>query len=118
MSYLVSESCSALQDPQVTGIKEQVAHDGIQWQFNPPSGSHHGGVSEAIIKSCKKLYVQSLGYPELRTTVVEVKGILNFRPLTNCSSNTDEEQVLRPVRGWGSYDERSFININAILWDG
>ena len=37
-----------------TWFKEQVAHDGIQWQFNPPGGSHHGGIFEALIKSAKK----------------------------------------------------------------
>ena len=49
---------SALRDLQhvvstldQTQIKERVAHDGIQWRFNPPGGSHHGGIFEALIKS-------------------------------------------------------------------
>ena len=47
-----------------TRIKEQVAHDGIQWRFNPPGGSHHGVIFEALIKSAKKkLYAQSLENP-------------------------------------------------------
>ncbi|PFX33117.1 hypothetical protein AWC38_SpisGene1977 [Stylophora pistillata] len=37
-----------------TRIKEQAANEGIQWRFNPPGGSHPGGVFEALIKSVKK----------------------------------------------------------------
>ena len=65
-----------------TRIKEQVAHDGIQWRFNPPGGSHHGGIFEALIKSAKKALRAILGESrttdeELLTAVVEVEGVLN-----------------------------------------
>lgn len=84
-----------------TQIKEQVAHDGIQWRFNPPSGSHHGGVFEALIKSAKKALRAILGESritdeELLTAKSEVEGILNSRLLTYCSSNPNDEQVLTP----------------------
>ena len=50
-----------------TRIKEQIAQDGIQWRFNPPSESHHGGIFEAlIIKSAKKALRAILG--EFRPT--------------------------------------------------
>ena len=42
-----------------TQIKEQVAHDGIQWRFNSPGGSHHGGIFEALIKSAKKSFTRN-----------------------------------------------------------
>ena len=84
-----------------TRIKEKVAHDGIQWQFNPPGGSYHGGVFEGLIKSVKKALRTILGESritdeELLTTVVEVEGSLNSCPLTYCSSNPNDEQVLTP----------------------
>ena len=84
-----------------TQIKEQVAHDGIQWRFNPPGGSHHGGIFEALIKSAKKALRAILGESrttdeELVTAVVEVEGILNSRPLTYCSSDPNDEHVLTP----------------------
>ena len=84
-----------------TQIKEQVAHDGIQWRFNPPGGSHHGGIFEALIKSAKKALRAILGESrttdeELLTAVVEVEGILNSRPLTYCSSDPNDEHVLTP----------------------
>ena len=84
-----------------TQIKKQVAHDGIQWRFNPPGGSHHGGIFEALIKSAKKALRAILGESrttdeELLTAVVEVEGILNSRPLTYCSSDSNDEHVLTP----------------------
>ena len=59
-----------------THIKEQVAHDGIQWRFKLPGGSHHGGILEALIKSAKKALRAILGESrttdeELLTTVVK-----------------------------------------------
>ena len=31
-----------------TRIKEQVTHSGIQWRFNPPGGSHRGGIFDQV----------------------------------------------------------------------
>ena len=59
-----------LRDPvsslDQTLIKEQVAQDGIQWRFNPPVGSHYGGIFEVPIKSAKKTLRAILG--KSRTT--------------------------------------------------
>ena len=32
-------------------IRDETANEGIRWKFNPPGGSHHGGLFEALIKS-------------------------------------------------------------------
>jgi len=84
-----------------TRIKEQVAHDGIQWRFNPPGGSHHEGIFEALIKSTKKALGVIPGESrttdeELLTAVVELEGILNSHPPTYCSSDPSDEHVLTP----------------------
>ena len=59
-----------LRDPvsslDQTRIKEQVTHDGIQWLFSPPVGSHYGGIFKVPIKSAKKTLRAILG--ESRTT--------------------------------------------------
>ena len=67
----------------------------------PPGGSHHGGIFEALIKSAKKALRAILGESrtsdeELLPAVVELEGILNSRPLTHCSSDPDDENVLTP----------------------
>ena len=82
-------------------IKENATSDRIQWRFNPPGGSHHGGLFESLIKSAKKALRSTLGESkttdeELLTAVVEVEGILNARPLTYCSSDPNDEHVLTP----------------------
>ena len=81
-----------------TRIKEQVAHDGIQWRFNPPGGSHHGGILEGLIKYAKKALRAILGESrttdeELLTAVVEVEGGLNSRQLTYSSDDPKDEHV-------------------------
>ena len=82
-------------------IKEQVAHDRIQWRCNLPGGSHHGEIFEALIKSAKKALRTILGESrttdeELLTVVVKVEGNLNSRLLTYCSSDLNDEHVLTP----------------------
>ena len=74
-----------------TRIKEQVAHDGIQWRFNPPGGSHHGVIFEALIKSAKKNSTRN----PWRIQVVK-EGILNSCQLINCSNDPNDDHVLTP----------------------
>lgn len=42
----LKEALAALNHQQIEGVLSQV---GIRWSFNPPVGSHHGGVWERII---------------------------------------------------------------------
>ena len=82
-------------------IVEDAANRGIEWHFNPPYGSHHGGMFEALIKSAKKALRSILGEArltdeELLTAVVEVEGLLNSRPLTYCGDDVKDEPVLTP----------------------
>ena len=82
-------------------IKRDAANRGIEWRFNPPYGSHHGGLFEAMIKSAKRALKAILGETrltdeELLTAVVEVEGLLNSRPLTYCSDDPKDEPVLTP----------------------
>ena len=36
-------------------IENTLLQDGIKWIFNPPSGSHHGGVWEHLIRQLKNI---------------------------------------------------------------
>lgn len=67
-------------------ISEALLQQDVQWVFNPPAGSHHGGVWERCIRSTRKiptalLRVQVLKDEALQTLVCEVEAIINGRPI-------------------------------------
>ena len=87
-----------LDQDKIVGV---AAQQGIEWTFNPPYGSHHGGVFESLIKSTKRGLSATLSHAgitdeELLTALVEVEGMLNSRPLLYCSSDPHDEPVLTP----------------------
>ena len=74
---------------------------GINWIFNPPAGSHHGGVWERLIRSVRKvlnstLNVQSLDEEGLHTVLCEAEAILNSRPITKASTDPNDLETLTP----------------------
>ena len=78
---------------------------GIQWDFNCPLASHHGGAWERLIRSTRKvLYGVMKEQPiklddkGLQTLFCEVQDILNSRPITRTSNDYDDEQALTPNR--------------------
>jgi len=82
-------------------VSDKLAAEGIKWRFNPPLGSHHGGVFESMIKAAKRALRAILGEAivtdeELLTAVTEVEALLNSRPLLYCSSDPKDEPVLTP----------------------
>ena len=84
-----------------TRIKEQVAHDEIQWRFNPSVDHIMEECSKPLSSLLKNALRAILGESrttdeELLTTEVEVEGILNSRPLTYCSSDPNNKHVLTP----------------------
>lgn len=59
----------------------------IKWIFNPPTGSHHGGVWERCIRTVRKVMKalmkeQPLDDEGLLTLMCEVEAIINGRPIT------------------------------------
>ncbi|KAK0146726.1 hypothetical protein N1851_013933 [Merluccius polli] len=70
--------------------------------FNPPpSGSHHGGVWERLIRSVRKvlnstLKVQCLDEESLHTVLCEVEAIINGRPITKASTDPNDLEALTP----------------------
>ncbi|XP_031556623.1 uncharacterized protein LOC116293341 [Actinia tenebrosa] len=82
-------------------ITDKATNEWIKWRFNPPTGSHHGGVFEALIKSAKSSLKPILGNAgitdeELHTAIVEVEGLMNARPLTYPSNDPSDEPSLTP----------------------
>lgn len=41
-------------------IQRVLLQDGIQWRFNPPAASHHGGVWEHVIRIVRKVLTSVL----------------------------------------------------------
>ena len=76
------------QSEESWGILLQNSADWIQWKRNPPLASHMGGVWDRQIRSARnilspfmKTQGASLYRESLNTLFVEVKGVVNSRPL-------------------------------------
>ena len=75
----------------------------IKWIFNPPAASHMGGIWERQIRSIRKVlsslfrdHGTCLDDESFRTLLCEVEAIINSRPLTPASDNTDDYEPLTP----------------------
>lgn len=73
---------------------------GVKWMFNLPKAPWWGGVFERLIQSTKRCLRKIIGqanfsYDELLTAVVEVKSVLNSRPLSYVSVE-DLDEPLTP----------------------
>ena len=82
-------------------IHESLLQRGVKWIFNPPSGSHFGGVWERCIRTVRKvigavLKQQTLDDEGLSTLMCEVEAIVNGRPITKVSDDPDDQQPLTP----------------------
>ena len=72
-------------------IKRFISNLGIKWKFILERSPWWGGFYECLVglvKSCIKKVISRarLSFEELNTVIVEVKGILNGRPLTYLSA--------------------------------
>lgn len=91
----------AMQDWNNSQIENTLIQSGIQWIFNPPTGSHHGDVWEQMIRSVRKilnvtLRLQKLDEESLHTLMCEAEAILNSRPITKASNDPNDLEALTP----------------------
>jgi hypothetical protein len=84
-------------------INEFMIQRHIQWEINPPSASHFGGVWERLIRSVRKvlysvMHEQNIHLSDegLVTLFCEVESILNGRPITEMSNDISDLNVLTP----------------------
>ena len=84
-------------------IQTFMMQQNIQWEFNPPSASHFGGVWERLIRSVRKVLHSVMHEQQVRLTdeglstlFCEVESILNGRPLTEISNDVNDLNVLTP----------------------
>lgn len=85
----------------ISYMKCAVEAEKIDWDFNPPSAPHFGGLWEIGIKSVKShLYKligdQILSYEEMYTVLVQIEAVLNSRPLCPLSTDPNDLSVLTP----------------------
>ncbi len=78
-----------------------------KWHFNPPSGSHFGGVFERLIAAVKRGLYHALPADtpttdeQFMTTLVVVEGILNSRPLSYVTPSANEILPITPADALG-----------------
>ena len=82
-------------------IHEYLLQQDVRWIFNPPAGSHHGGIWERCIRTTRKilnalLKEQVLSEEALLTLLCEVESIMNGRPITQFSDDPRDLEALTP----------------------
>ncbi|XP_006812905.1 uncharacterized protein LOC102809325 [Saccoglossus kowalevskii] len=77
--------------------------DHIEWRFNPPAGSHMGGIWERQIRTIRKILVSLfkeqtvyLNDEALQTLFCEVEAIINGRPISVVSEDPNDLEALTP----------------------
>ncbi|XP_072019707.1 uncharacterized protein [Amphiura filiformis] len=80
----------AIKELDETALQRFASSHEIQWKFNTPSASHHGGVWERMIRTVRKILQALLteqhikvarSDDELHTLMCEVENTINSRPL-------------------------------------
>ena len=76
---------------------------GVKWNFNPPHASHAEGVWERMIRSIRRILRALLGCQlvddeTFLTLMAEVEKILNDRPLTPPTSDSNDPEPLSPSK--------------------
>ncbi|XP_011702560.1 PREDICTED: uncharacterized protein LOC105458737 [Wasmannia auropunctata] len=87
--------------PELRQVSKQLADDQIQWQLNPPSTPHFGGLWEAAVKSLKHHLRRVLGdatltFEEMSTLLTQIEACLNSRPLQAQSDDPEDLAALTP----------------------
>ena len=82
-------------------IQNTMLQKGIQWTFNPPAASHHGGVWERLIRMVRQTlnsiaHEQPLDDEGLQTLFCEVESILNSRPISTVHEDDSDLEALTP----------------------
>ena len=82
-------------------INESLLQKEIVWSFNPPHGSHFGGVWERCIRTTRRilqalLREQITNDESLATLMCEVESILNGHPITTIFSDPRDQEPFTP----------------------
>lgn len=91
----------AIQSLNNDRIQTTLLAKGVQWIFNPPTASHHGGVWEQKIWTVQInlnsiVKQQSLDEESFQTLLCEVETMINSRPITKVSNDPNDLEALTP----------------------
>ncbi|XP_066585519.1 uncharacterized protein [Prorops nasuta] len=84
-----------------SNIAEELATQGISWEFIPPHSPHFGGLWEAGVKATKHHLIRVMGthlltFEEFTTVLYEIEACLNSRPLCPFTGDIEDLTVLTP----------------------
>ncbi|XP_041357495.1 uncharacterized protein LOC121374456 [Gigantopelta aegis] len=86
-----------------TKLHSSLLKKGIDWYFNTPAASHHGGVWERMIRSVRKILYSIMQEQTVKlddeclyTLLCEVEAILNGRPITDVPCDPHDLSPLTP----------------------
>ena len=84
-------------------IRHHLQSQGAEWKFNPAGASHAGCVWERMIRSTRKTLRNLLGNQlvddqTLLTLMTEAEKVLNDRPLTRQTDDTNDPEALTPSK--------------------
>ena len=97
-----SELSKSLRDLDRGKVVRVARRMEIEWVFNPPLASHHGGVWERMIRRVRRILIALLNSNTrltveiLHTVFCEVECIVNSRPITKCSDDVHDVAALTP----------------------
>ncbi|KAL7880976.1 hypothetical protein SRHO_G00032300 [Serrasalmus rhombeus] len=96
-----TELKKSIKEWNTNKITKHLQRKDIQWHFNPPAGSHHGGSWERLICSVRKVLnitarEQLLTDEGLHTLLCEAEAIINSRPITKASPDLNDLEALTP----------------------
>ena len=82
-------------------IEEKLGSQQIDWKFIPPGTPHEGGAWERLIRMAKRILyplsgTQSWTQQTFNTFICQVEGIMNSRPLTKASADSNDIECLTP----------------------
>ncbi|XP_035220347.1 uncharacterized protein LOC118193377 [Stegodyphus dumicola] len=98
--WVVLFTCAVYRCVHLELMTSETLHP-ITWKFIPPTAAWWGGWWERLIRTTKNLIVRVLGqaavnYEELLTVICDVEAVINCRPLTYVSNDSEDLLPLTP----------------------